>query len=782
MGKQQSLMVGALARRLVCSPATALSCIVIAHVLLSALFALTLPALESYDEPGHYAYTRYIARNARLPARDERLSEADESHQPPLYYALIAPFIAWIDTSDDVQATPIWATYFSVRPDAALNDFWRGGTALAIRAARIGTALLSSLSVVLTYLSMRLLSPGRPWVWLVAAGIHAFWPMFVFMSGVISNDNGVTWTGALTLYAAARLVAHRRTPLLRDYLFAAAAAALATLMKDSGIVQTALLLLLSTLLAATHALKVPLRALLYWGGCVALAVALIAAGAAWSNGRSARQLQIAWRAAVNLATTVAAQFTAIFADRPSVSNMAETTLLTPQPHSPSEFALQLRQEFEEFFGVFNRNSLRLPAEWYRIAEALAIIHIALIAWRLLTTQRNDERLALLLLGSFILFVIAAPAWRSISSGATWLFHGRFILPCVSAMAGIVAVTLAGSPLPLRRLLGGLTLSGLAWISLAAPPLVVAPIFQRPVLFVGRAEAFVPPQQDFSIIFGDGQEDYVEMVGYLLPSPYAHKGGVMEVFAFWRALQPIPERYMLRLEGFSREGLSLRNAIQFEPAQGGFPTTQWRVGEIYGEGHYLFIWDREAFESPFIGQFKFTWINARTGETLIPRCAGEQPCDGKFGALPIRISQREAEQWRSVRPCCHFGLGVSLAVSIPQQLRAGETLTATLLWRSRQPLNKAYTVFFQLLDLSDQIVAQHDSPPREGQYPTTFWSAGDIVPETRRLSLPADLPSGEYRLAIGMYDAATGERLTTTTASSSVTIQDNSFRFNLDVQP
>jgi hypothetical protein len=36
--------------------------------------------------------------------------------------------------------------------------------------------------------------------------------------------------------------------------------------------------------------------------------------------------------------------------------------------------------------------------------------------------------------------------------------------------------------------------------------------------------------------------------------------------------------------------------------------------------------------------------------------------------------------------------------------------------------------------------------------------GDILAESFRLDLPATLPSGDYTLAIGMYQPATGERL------------------------
>lgn len=757
------------------SPLAPLIGLIVAHIALSAQFALTLPALESYDEPGHYSYARYIARNAALPARGARLSEADESHQPPLYYTLVAPFIAPIDTSDDAQATPVWAAYFSIRPDAALNDFWQGGTALAIRMARIGTTALSGFAIVMTYLTMRLLLPGRPRAWLVAAGVHAFWPMFTFMSGVVSNDNGVAWSGALALYAAARLVVHRRAPVVGDYMLAALAAATATLMKDSGFVQVAFLALVCAVIALGHLAKRHAQPMVYLGGFALVTIALIAMGAAWSDGRSIRQFQTAASAALDLGAQVSRWSDASETANAPIFNASldAQSLLTPLDY--------LRRDFEEFFGVFNRNSLRLPAAWYLPGEILALVCVALAIWRSIASRRTGERAALWLMGAFVLITLAAPAWRSVAANAPWLFHGRFVLGCIGAVAGIVVISLDGLPRVARSALGAVTLGGLAWVSLAAPALAVAPIFARPVLFADTVAQFGRPQKGFSITFGDARNDYIEMMGYVLPSPRAYKGGVMEIFAYWRALRPIPDRYALRIEGFTREGVSLRNPIESEPAWGSFPTTLWRPGEVYAEGHYLFIWDRDDVDAPFVGQFKVAWINARTGEALLARCADGRPCDPKVSELPVSLGPDEAARWRALPTCCRFDRGITLAVDAPRDARAGEAFTSTLIWHARAPLAEEYTVFFQLLGSDGRVVVQHDSPPRDGRYPTRMWGPNDVTPEVRHLRVPADAPPGEYTLAVGLYDPTTSARLTAHADKSGAESRDNAFLFRVNIR-
>jgi hypothetical protein len=63
----------------------------------------------------------------------------------------------------------------------------------------------------------------------------------------------------------------------------------------------------------------------------------------------------------------------------------------------------------------------------------------------------------------------------------------------------------------------------------------------------------------------------------------------------------------------------------------------------------------------------------------------------------------------------------------------------------------------LLDAEGKLVAQHDGPPNAGQSPTSGWLKGDRVLDEHQIPLPADLPAGEYRLIVGLYDAA-GERL------------------------
>jgi hypothetical protein len=56
------------------------------------------------------------------------------------------------------------------------------------------------------------------------------------------------------------------------------------------------------------------------------------------------------------------------------------------------------------------------------------------------------------------------------------------------------------------------------------------------------------------------------------------------------------------------------------------------------------------------------------------------------------------------------------------------------------------------------VAQKDQPPLGGFLPTSLWRTRELIVDQIPIDIPADAPSGEYELRIGMYDAVTGQRL------------------------
>jgi hypothetical protein len=70
----------------------------------------------------------------------------------------------------------------------------------------------------------------------------------------------------------------------------------------------------------------------------------------------------------------------------------------------------------------------------------------------------------------------------------------------------------------------------------------------------------------------------------------------------------------------------------------------------------------------------------------------------------------------------------------------------------------YTVFVHLVGAHGQPLAQVDSQPLAGIYPTSFWSVGERLTDPYLLYIPPDLPPGEYELLVGMYLLSTGARL------------------------
>jgi len=46
----------------------------------------------------------------------------------------------------------------------------------------------------------------------------------------------------------------------------------------------------------------------------------------------------------------------------------------------------------------------------------------------------------------------------------------------------------------------------------------------------------------------------------------------------------------------------------------------------------------------------------------------------------------------------------------------------------------------------------------GTYPTTGWVEGEVITDEYEIAVKSDAPPGDYQIEVGMYDAATGQRL------------------------
>jgi 4-amino-4-deoxy-L-arabinose transferase-like glycosyltransferase len=91
-------------------------------------------------------------------------------------------------------------------------------------------------------------------------------------------------------------------------------------------------------------------------------------------------------------------------------------------------------------------------------------------------------------------------------------------------------------------------------------------------------------------------------------------------------------------------------------------------------------------------------------------------------------------------------------------RASNTLTLTLEWQARAAPTTDYVLFVHVFDEQGRRVANVDVPAGDVRAPTSTWRPGQFVSLVQPVPLPPELPAGIYRIAIGVYDPATGARL------------------------
>ncbi len=79
------------------------------------------------------------------------------------------------------------------------------------------------------------------------------------------------------------------------------------------------------------------------------------------------------------------------------------------------------------------------------------------------------------------------------------------------------------------------------------------------------------------------------------------------------------------------------------------------------------------------------------------------------------------------------------------------------WRALVDLSRDYKLFVHLVDGNGKLMDQVDTMPRDWTAPTSTWQESETLRDLVSLDT-FGLPAGTYQVNVGLYDAATGDRL------------------------
>lgn len=109
--------------------------------------------------------------------------------------------------------------------------------------------------------------------------------------------------------------------------------------------------------------------------------------------------------------------------------------------------------------------------------------------------------------------------------------------------------------------------------------------------------------------------------------------------------------------------------------------------------------------------------------------------------------------------CLKGYDISASEVTP-----GQTITVQLYWQPLAQPTENYSVFLHLIPADDYtILSQVDGAPGTPDRPTQLWNepSETIISQPFELPIPADLPPGQYRIGVGLYNYETFIRLPVT---------------------
>ncbi len=248
-------------------------------------------------------------------------------------------------------------------------------------------------------------------------------------------------------------------------------------------------------------------------------------------------------------------------------------------------------------------------------------------------------------------------------------------------------------------------------------------------------------------------DDLALIGYDYESEGVRAPGeTVPVTFYWRALLAMDDDYLIRL---TLQGDGPGQYAQWEggPVNGRYPTHDWQTTEVVRDP-----WQLRLPASLPGGTYELAMtLTNQNGRASGHLALGTLTVQGREHAFSL-VQPPEVAQPMRLGEAVRF-LGYDLEGAIAgERLIPGQDLQVILTWQAGATPEQNYTVFVQLLNAANQVQSQHDGQPANGMLITTTWAPGEYVRDIHHLTLPSDLPVGDYRLIVGMYLPDNGERL------------------------
>ncbi len=253
---------------------------------------------------------------------------------------------------------------------------------------------------------------------------------------------------------------------------------------------------------------------------------------------------------------------------------------------------------------------------------------------------------------------------------------------------------------------------------------------------------------------------LRLLGYDLPARRINPGGRLPLTLYWQALDTMGEDYLI-FDNLLDAGQQRWGGYDRRPRDG-YSTLRWAPGEVITDAFGVPV-DPAAPPGIYtvdVGLYR------RVGDTAVPlpvTVEGQPQAQTSVRLGPVKVGGPPPDivtQNPQPQTEVNLQLGDEITLLGYDKIivnRKSKIINLKFYWRAERIPAADYTVFLHLRNDANENVAQKDSPPAAGRYPTSLWDAGEIIVDD--LTLPvADVPPGEYTPVVGLYNFVDGLRL------------------------